>query len=1499
MLHLNSRLCAVIAVGLSLLAVPGLQAQSASEAPAAIRGDVDGDGRVTRADADAVRAFLVRGTVPAGRSILPAGDANGDGRVTAADAALISRFAAGVDVSRFPVGRPVGAGQTGPGGGGTLQTGDQFCTVDVKAETVTCREVLAGGGAAANVILGTPFVTFVMTSAHSRGNSVDEDTTSYTVAVRNATPQPLGTTDGTTLAADGIRLFFSTAPVVTLVSSGTNAGASLRLETPDGTATFTNQNGSSTYTNRMYFQYNEVLAPADTSAARSMQFIYSSNVTSFSFGFRVSAPAQYEHGWITISPASTPILSPGQTATLTGKVYNQVGQEQADGITWSSSDPAVATVSASGEVTAVAEGTATITATSTVNAQRKGTRVITVDVAPTVVSTTPANAAVGVLPGDNIVVNFSEPVDVTASSFSLECPAGSTQAFTLSGSGTSAITLNPDADLPAASTCTVTVVAANVSDSDANDGPNLLAADYVFSFEVAIQANNDALADIVTGNVRFNTAPSAFSVTTNDKITPATTITFAGWDGNPGVTMAGGNVVMDTEGDSLGQFTYNPPAGFEGVDSLAYTIQSGSSTSSAKVAITVGGAAGMIWFVKKGSASCGAQCGRLTDPYPTLEAFRIANTGAVNKPGDGDAVFVFESATPDTVTAPVTLLPNQKLIGQDASSDLATISGITPAAGSDALPPPNPTVATVTIAGAAGGVVLGANNLVRGFGISTTGGSALAGTNFGTPTIEQVTLSATNGPALTLDNGTLNTSFPTLSSTTSAGRGVSLTNVSGTITFGSGVQITNSTGSSFYLNGGAPTVTYSGGIAKGGAFPGRLVEIVGTTGGAVTFDTGTLIANSTNGLSTGILLSNVKSAVNFNGTTTLSGGDAGVDVEGGTTAAITFTSGTTITNPSGVALFVDASAPSNLTFAGNISTNAGRPVQIEDLTGGSITVSGSVTSTSQGIWVRNNTSGSPSITFNGARTLTTGANHAVDLDNNDAATISFGTAAMTIGTTSGEGFRVVNGGSVNVTGTANDVTSTTGVAVRIADSNVGSNGVRFRAVSNNGAANGIFLSNTGATGGSFRVDGTGAVGSGGSILGSAGGDGTTSGNGVYMNNVRNVVLSSMIINNSANHGIFGQTVSGFTLDNSRLAGTHGTNVGFDEAAVSISELTGVALFTNDSVSGGVEDNVRILNTTGTLDSLVFNNVRVGHMHATQGNDAMLIRVQDAAVVKARIRNSTFHGARGDMLQFNVVNSGNGEIVMTGNTFHNTHANIVSGVGGITLSGGGSGSTPRMRYTITGNSFRGSRGTMLVISKGVGTADYAGTVESNTFGQSGIGAGSNNTSSSEGSAVNFVLYGGGTHTTRVHNNQMYGYNNYGVLMEVGDFSGGGGGHGTLNATITNNTIAEPGSFAFPQQGIHLNVGLIENDAHTACVNITGNSMNDAGDSQDVRLRQRMKTTIKLPGYPGTTTDNTAVNNFVKANNGNAATLVVAATNSVALGAPDGPGNGFVAGACPVP
>src|SRR5205823_3183618 len=106
----------------------------------------------------------------------------------------------------------------------------------------------------------------------------------------------------------------------------------------------------------------------------------------------------------------------------------------------------------------------------------------TADAAPTVTSTSPADAADHGAVNSNIVVNFSEPVTASGSSFSLECPTGTPEGFSVSGSPGSSITLDPTSDLPEGTVCSVKVIASGISDVDTVDPPDNMAADYNFSF---------------------------------------------------------------------------------------------------------------------------------------------------------------------------------------------------------------------------------------------------------------------------------------------------------------------------------------------------------------------------------------------------------------------------------------------------------------------------------------------------------------------------------------------------------------------------------------------------------------------------------------------------------------------------------------------------------------------------------------------------------------------------------------------------------------------------------------------------------------------------------------------------------------------------------------------------------------------------------------------------------------------------------------------------------
>jgi Ca2+-binding RTX toxin-like protein len=345
-------------------------------------------------------------------------------------------------------------------------------------------------------------------------------------------------------------------------------------------------------------------------------------------------------------------------------------------------------------------------------------------------------------------------------------------------------------------------------------------------------AVNDTFPVTVTGNVRINSAnlTTPFSVVANDFLGVNTTSTISAFDAT---TANGGQIVMTTSGVDMGKFTYNPPAGFEGVDTFTYTLTdnpnatTAASNRTATVSITV---SGMIWFINNNSAACttlAAGCGRLTNPFSSLSAFNALNNGTGNNPAANDNIFVYESAT--DYVGPVTLLNGQKFIGQDATASLSAISGITPAVGSDPLPPTTPGAPIVNITSAGIGITVAQNNTLRGF----TGGNAttdINGSTIGTLNVSDVTLNG-NGQTLNLSTGTLNGSFGSISSTNSATTGLSLTSIGGSLTTGS-TTVTNPTGIGLSVNTSSLTLGFADTSVTGSGGTGVSLT---TNTGAITF----------------------------------------------------------------------------------------------------------------------------------------------------------------------------------------------------------------------------------------------------------------------------------------------------------------------------------------------------------------------------------------------------------------------------------------------------------------------------------------------------------------------------------------------------------------------------------------------------------------------------------------------------------------------------------------
>ncbi len=168
------------------------------------------------------------------------------------------------------------------------------------------------------------------------------------------------------------------------------------------------------------------------------------------------------------------------------------------------------------------------------------------DVAPTVSSTVPADAAVDVAADSNITINFDEAIDATVNAVTLTCDAMLQTFSGLPFAGTSMV-LNPNVDLPFDASCSVNVVAAEVSDQDGTI--DNMAADFSFGFTVEsapvvinlivneYQADPDAQNGDANGDGVADTSQDEFVEIYNDSTDP---LDISGW------TLADGAAVRHT-----------------------------------------------------------------------------------------------------------------------------------------------------------------------------------------------------------------------------------------------------------------------------------------------------------------------------------------------------------------------------------------------------------------------------------------------------------------------------------------------------------------------------------------------------------------------------------------------------------------------------------------------------------------------------------------------------------------------------------------------------------------------------------------------------------------------------------------------------------------------------------------------------------------------------------------------------------------------------------------
>ncbi|MFN8470018.1 MAG: ExeM/NucH family extracellular endonuclease [Caldilineaceae bacterium] len=291
---------------------------------------------------------------------------------------------------------------------------------------------------------------------------------------------------------------------------------------------------------------------------------------------------------------------------------------------------------------------------------------VVADGAPSVTSTSPTNASVGVALASNVTVTFSEPVNVTDPWFTLICSGSGNRTATVSG-GPTTFTIDPVADFFAGESCTLTVNSANVRDQDANDPPDAMAADFSAGFSTFVPDT----APIVTSTSPANGSTDAATASN-------ITITFS----EPvNVTDAWYNLVCSLSGTKSAAvsggpttFTVNPDNDFTAGDSCTLTVNSANvtdlDTNDPPDAMADNYAFGFTVvdpctqpytaiYQIQGSGANAAVTGAVTTqgvvvgdyegPSPALRGFFIQDPTGDGNAATSDGMFVFEGSNANTV----------------------------------------------------------------------------------------------------------------------------------------------------------------------------------------------------------------------------------------------------------------------------------------------------------------------------------------------------------------------------------------------------------------------------------------------------------------------------------------------------------------------------------------------------------------------------------------------------------------------------------------------------------------------------------------------------------------------------------------------------------------------------------------------------------------------------------------------------------------------------------
>lgn len=761
--------------------------------------------------------------------------------------------------------------------------------------------------------------------------------------------------------------------------------------------------------------------------------------------------------------------------------------------------------------------------------------------------------------------------------------------------------------------------------------------------------------------------------------TGAATVTFTGAVdlGTGGTPLTGGTALTVNHGATGSTTT------FADLDVVTTGQEGISASNGGTLNITTGSVNAGRRALNLDGLALGATLTTVSSTGSTAEGVRLnAATGTltvgattVTNPGTQGIVVQGSSATVDFASSGSTTISGtgtQRILVTTTTGNVdfgnTTVSG-----GTDGVSLQNNSAGTRTFGtlGVSGNTGIGFLHAVSGGAVNVTGATTI--TNPGgtgvdiqssnsTVTFNGVTVNkgASAGTGVSLASNPVSPTFGALAITTSNGTGLAV-NLSGVNTTGGSIAATS--GPAINATSGTFSATFATVSSTNSASQGiNLASSSGTltmSGGAISGSAGTAF-NVAGGNAT----------VGYAGTVTVTNGQSGLvtsNVAGGSLALNTLSVSGTGAGNDAVAIDGTGAAYDVTISSATLNTNAMRHgVSLGDLGAGSdiIISAGSITSTGAGRRVVNFT-GATNGTYNLA---------AVPLNGNNSDGMALGATQLGTYTFGDYDVNAPNGGvGTSVSGN--------------------SAAVSFRSHDQAGGSLGISLANTT---GSFAIAGNGGTCTaatptctGGTISGTTGADGATAGAGIWMSTASNVSLTRMRVTNASNFAVRGQNVTAFTLANSVVDGANGTSVPSREGAVVIDGLFGASAITNSHIAGGIEDNLRIENTTNTpLTGLSItgsggtgSSCRIVNNNTASGNVGIRLAGFNNAVMTATISGCLFQGNRTDTINVDAANTASVNTTITNNV-------IVAGTGGANQGNLGinvtSGATGVHAYTANNN-----------------------------------------------------------------------------------------------------------------------------------------------------------------------------------------------------------------------